>query len=89
MFLLARLGLDRSEHGTGVGAALLRDALARCSAAAAEVGGRAVVVHAKDDVAADFYRRFGFLPLPHNPHNLYVLVEDLGASVAEASRRRC
>lgn len=86
VFLLARLGLDRSEHGTGVGAALLRDALARCSAAAAEVGGRAVVVHAKDGEAASFYRRFGFAPLPGNPQHLYLLMKDLRASIAQAGR---
>lgn len=83
-----RLGLDRSEHGTGAGTALLRVALARCSAAATEVGGRAVVVHAKDADAAGFSRRFGFTPLPGNPQHLYVLVKDLRASVAEAGRRR-
>ena len=86
VFLLARLGLDRSEHGTGLGAALLRDALSRCSAAAAEVGGRAIVVHAKDDVAAKFYRRFGFTPLPGNPHHLYLLMKDVRASISAALR---
>lgn len=84
VFLLARLGLDRSEHGTGLGAALLADALARCSVAATEVGGRAVVVHAKDEAAAGFYRRFGFTPLPGNPHHLYLLVKDLRRTITEA-----
>lgn len=84
VFLLARLGLDRSEHGTGIGAALLRDVLARCSAAADEVGGRAVVVHAKDDTAASFYRRFAFTPLPGNPNHLYLLMKDLRASISAA-----
>jgi GNAT superfamily N-acetyltransferase len=88
VILLARLGLDRSEHGTGIGAALLRDALARCSAAADEIGGRGVVVHAKDDTAASFYRRFGFAPLPGNTHHLYLLVKDLRASIGTASGRQ-
>lgn len=88
VFLLARLGLDRSEHGTGLGAALLRDALARCAAAADEVGGRAVVVHAKDGEAAGFYRRFGFTPLPGNPQHLYLLMKDLRASIAQVGRSR-
>lgn len=88
VFLLARRGLGRSEQGTGTGAALLRDALARCSAAAEEVGGRAVVVHAKDDAAANFYRRFGFTPLPGNPHHLYVLIKDLRRSITEAIHGR-
>ncbi len=85
VFLLARLGLDHTEHGTGLGAALLRDALGRCAAAADEIGGRAVIVHAKDDTAANFYQRFGFTPLPGNPHHLYLLMKDLRASIRTAT----
>ena len=87
VFLLARLGLAGSEHGSGLGAALLRDALSRCAAAAGEVGGRAVLVHAKDNAAAGFYQRFGFRPLPNNPHHLYVLMKDLRRSIGEAASR--
>jgi GNAT superfamily N-acetyltransferase len=81
VILLARLGLDRSEQGAGLGGDLLRDALARCAAAADEIGGRAVVVHAKDDAAASFYRRYGFQAMPQNPSHLYVLMKDLQASI--------
>lgn len=81
VFLLARLALDKSEHGTGLGADLLKDALARCASVASEVGGRAVVVDAKDDRTALFYQRFGFAQLPGNPHVLYLLMKDLQASI--------
>lgn len=81
VILLARLGLDRSEQGIGLGGDLLRDALARCAAAADEIGGRAVLVHAKDEAAARFYRRWGFQVLPDNPHHLYLLMKDLRASI--------
>jgi GNAT superfamily N-acetyltransferase len=81
VILLARLGLDRSEQGGGLGADLLRDALARCAAAADEIGGRAVLVHAKDDAAVRFYQRYGFQPLPENPQHLYLLIKDLRASI--------
>lgn len=81
VILLARLGLERSEQGGGLGGDLLRDALARCATAADEIGGRAVVVHAKDDAAAEFYRRYGFQPLPENPNHLYILLKDLRASI--------
>lgn len=80
VILLARLGLDRSEQGSGLGSELLRDALARCAAAADDIGGRAVLVHAKDEAAARFYRRWGFQELPDNPHHLYLLMKDLRAS---------
>jgi len=81
VILLARLGLDRSEQGSGLGGDLLRDALGRCAAAADEIGGRAVLVHAKDDAAARFYQRHGFQPLPENPQHLYLLMKDLRASI--------
>lgn len=86
VILLARLGLDQTEHGSGLGGDLLRDALARCAAAADEIGGRAVVVHAKDEVAIGFYRRYGFQPLPQNPNHLYVLMKDLRASMRRSIR---
>ena len=81
VILLARLGLDLSEQGSGLGADLLRDALARSAAAADEIGGRAVVVDAKDDRAIAFYQRFGFESLPDNPNHLYLLMKDLRASI--------
>lgn len=88
VFLLARLALDISEHGAGLGADLLKDALARCAAASREVGGRAVFVEAKDDGSAGFYQRFGFTPLPGNPHLLYVLMKDLRASITQGKTAR-
>lgn len=81
VILLARLGIDRSEQGGGVGAGLLRDALARCAVAADQIGGRAVMVHAKDAAAAGFYRRWGFQALAENPSHLYVLMKDLRATI--------
>jgi len=55
--------------------------LARRAAAADELGGRAVLVHAKDDGAAAFYQRHGFVPLEQNPNHLFVLMKDLRASI--------
>lgn len=82
VILLARLGLDGSEQGSGLGSDLLRDALARCAAAADEIGGRAVLVHAKDEAIGRFYRRWGFQELPDSPQHLYLLMKDLRASIS-------
>ncbi len=81
VILLARLGLDQSVQGMSLGGDLLKDALARCAAAADEIGGRAVLVHAKHDGAAAFYQRYGFVPLEQNPNHLFVLMKDLRASI--------
>ncbi len=61
--LVGRLAVDTAFQGKGLGSILLSDAcqrVARASAALAVVG---MVVEAKDDAAAAFYRHFGFLDL--------------------------
>jgi GNAT superfamily N-acetyltransferase len=49
IILIARLGVERSEHGHGLGKGLLKDALLRCIRVSDIAGCRAVLVHAKDD----------------------------------------
>jgi hypothetical protein len=53
------------------------DAIRRVLNAADALGVRALLVHAKDERAADFYRRkAGFEPLPGDPLALYLLLKD-------------
>ena len=77
VILLARLAVDRTEQGAGLGKGLLRDALLRIAQAADIVGCRAVLVHAKDDAAAAFYRKFGFEHSPVHKFHLFLLMKDL------------
>lgn len=81
VILLARLAVDVSEQGRGLGAALLKDALLRIAWAADEIGARAVLVHAKDDDAKRFYRRYDFEPSPTDPLHLFLLMKDLRAAL--------
>jgi GNAT superfamily N-acetyltransferase len=60
--LIARLAVDSSWQGRGLGRDLLRDAFRRTVAASDEIGIRAVLVDAIDENAAGFYRRCGFEP---------------------------
>ncbi len=60
--LIARLAIDRSWQGRGLGRDLLRDAMRRTVAASEQIGIRAVIVDAIDEEAASFYRRGGFEP---------------------------
>lgn len=82
--LLARLAVDRSVQGQGLGAWLLRDAMVRAVAAAEEIGIRAMLVHSIDEDAAAFYRRHGFEPSPTDPHNLQLLIKDIRRSAESA-----
>ena len=75
--LIGRLAIDRREQGAGLGAALLKDALARIVRAADSLAIRAVLVHAIDEDAARFYKRFGFEESPTHPLHLLLLMKDL------------
>lgn len=77
VMLLARLAIDESSKGQGLGAMLLHDALTRTLAAADIAGIRAVIVHAKDDKAKRFYEHFNFDPSPTDPYHLFLLLKDL------------
>ena len=81
VMLLARLAVDETCHGRGLGAALLKDAILRSLQVADIVGIRALLVHAKDDAARQWYERFGFEPSPTDPLHLFVLIKDLRALV--------
>ena len=75
--LLARMGVSVEWQGKGVGAGLLKDAIRRTMKAADIAGIRAFAVHAKDEDASNFYKRFNFLPSPTDPLHLFLLVKDL------------
>lgn len=85
VILLARLAVDVTEQGSGLGAALLKEALLRALQASDTVGARAVLVHAIDDEARRFYERFGFENSPTDPRHLFILMKDLRQWVSETS----
>lgn len=62
--LLARLALDQTLHGQGLGGELLWDALERARTASRLAGARLVVVDAIDEAAASFYEHHGFRRIP-------------------------
>jgi hypothetical protein len=55
-----------------MGEDLLMHALHRCIALSDEIGMLAVVVDAKHDKAKQFYLRYGFEELPHQPLVLFI-----------------
>ena len=81
VMILARLAIDRSMQGKGLGQGLLKDALER-TVRAADIGGlRAMLVHAKNDSARAFYEHFNFEPSPTDPYHLFMLLKDLKRAV--------
>ena len=70
VMVLARLAVDQRLQGRQVGGALLKDALQRAVSVAQDIGIRALLVHALNDRARQFYSDYGFLPSPANPMTL-------------------
>jgi len=77
IMLLARLGVSINWQAKGIGAGLLRDAILRTLAAADIAGIRALAVHAKNDKARAYYKRFDFAESPTDPLHLFALIKDL------------
>ena len=86
VLLLARLAVDLTEKGHGLGKGLLKDSLLRAINASEIAGLRAVVVQAKDDNAKAFYEHFGFTASPTNPYRLFLSLADVKSNLAKAER---
>lgn len=67
---MGRLAVDQAFKGQGPGGALLADALDRT--ARSEIAAFALMVDAKDEAAAAFYRHHGFMALPDSPLILFL-----------------
>jgi len=79
--LMARFAVDSSEQGKGLGKAMFRDALRRSLSGSEIIGGRAFLVHAKDEKARAFYLKFGMEESPTNPLHRLFLFKDIRQSL--------
>jgi len=70
--ILGRLAIAENYQGQGLGEHLLLDAMKRSLDQSKVMGVFALFVDAKDDNAADFYRRYDFIPLPTHPLRLFL-----------------
>ncbi|WP_304637708.1 MULTISPECIES: GNAT family N-acetyltransferase [Pseudoalteromonas] len=80
MVVLARLAVDEGYKGRGIGVGLLKDCVLRSVHAMNVVGGAGILVHAIDDEAKAFYKRFGFNESPIDAMTLMARVIDIEAS---------
>ncbi|MEK6608280.1 MAG: GNAT family N-acetyltransferase [Myxococcota bacterium] len=67
---LGRLAVALDARGTGLGAHLLMDAMAR--SLGSEIAWAALLVDAKDDTARSFYAKHGFRSLLDDPNHLFL-----------------
>lgn len=72
--LLARLAVDQSQQGCGLGRFLLLNAFSRIVQLADALGIRAVEVDAIDDSAKRFYLKYGFSQLLDDERHLFLSI---------------
>ncbi|MGI9170672.1 MAG: GNAT family N-acetyltransferase [Caulobacteraceae bacterium] len=84
VFRLGRLAVSLDMQGCGVGAALLLAAGRRALTVAAEIGGVALAIDAKDEAAGLFYTRFGAIPLLDDPLSLILPLSTIADAAANA-----
>ena len=70
--LIGRLARDQRVRGQRIGELLLADAIRRILGAGESIAVYAIVVDAKDERAADFYRTAGFQAFPLHPMRLFL-----------------
>ena len=80
-FRLARLAVDRKVQGQGLGGQLLLTAGRRCLLAAAEVGGVALLIDAKNQKVAGWYAGYGAVPLEDAPLSLLLPLTTIQAAL--------
>ncbi len=85
--LIGRLARDERVRGMGVGELLLADAVRRALEAARSLAVFAIVVDAKDENSAAFYRDFGFAPFPSRPLRLFMPASDAVEVLSRALSR--
>lgn len=77
--LIGRLAVDSEFQRKGLGSILLADACRKVVQAGAVLAVAGIVVDAKDEFAAAFYMRFGFVPMPGQSNRLLLPVKALPA----------
>ena len=88
VFRLARLAVDRKVQGQGLGGQLLLTAGKRCLLAAAEVGGVALLIDAKNEKVANWYFSYGALPLLDSPLTLLLPLTTIQTALESSGKSR-
>lgn len=80
---IGRLAVHKNYQKSGVGKAILEDALVHCLNISNQLGGRVILVDAKDDQSASFYMKFGFKPIQNHPLILVLKISTLEKSLPD------
>jgi GNAT superfamily N-acetyltransferase len=86
VFRLVRLAVSRLVQGQGLGGQLILAAGRRCLLAAAEVGGVALLIDAKNERVAKWYSSYGAMPLVDAPLCLLLPLATVRDALAAAGQ---
>ena len=81
VMLIGRLAIDKEYQRKGIGKGLLKDAVLKTIAVSDIAGCKALIVHAIDDLAKEFYVRHGFQASPTKDLTLMITVKDAVGSL--------
>ena len=79
--IIGRFAVDVGYQGQGMGQALLRHAFKKIVEVSALTGTAYILVHAKDDAVASFYKRLGFQSFPKEALTLFLSVASLVTAI--------
>ena len=79
VMVLGRLAVDRRTQGIKLGAAMLQDAVNRAIVVSQNTGVRALLVHALNARAKQFYEHYGFQESPQHPMTLMLRLNTVKA----------
>lgn len=88
VILLARLAVDQTVRGQGLGRVLLLDALTRSLELSANLGIHAVEVDAIDEEARQYYHKYGFVALEDSPLHMYLSIASIGAALTPQKTKK-
>lgn len=81
VMVIGRLAVDYNWQSQGIGRGLVRDAVLRTLQAATIAGIRAILVHALNEEAKQFYEKCGFISSPVAPMTLMVTIKDASSAL--------
>mgnify|MGYP001813647315 FL=1 len=86
VFRLGRLAVEKSAQGQGLGGQLLLAAGRRALYVAAEAGGVALLIDAKNERVAKWYASYGAVPLLDAPLSLHLPFKTIYAALTTAGK---
>jgi GNAT superfamily N-acetyltransferase len=81
IMILSRLAVDKRWQGYGVGCGMLREAILKTIDVSEHAGIRALLVHAIDEKAKNFYERWNFQASHLEPATLMMTLQDARKAV--------